>query len=1179
MNLKSFIIIIVILFLSSTASAVTVNLNDKQRVAYVNDWDLSSAGVGNLTTKAGVDTIINELVYMQVDTAILWTFDYYLASEKLVSEGATSVRDYRALPSFANGQSMVQYFISQAHLNGIEVHLWTGVNIIAQTNTELFLRFGYSYTEKDPNGVSYCSAPSSYSCRMDIGWSTLANYQIGVWSWAAGYYDADGIQIEEPHNRYLSYSSVVRSKVLTINASHDITASNNWYTLLTKSYIREAQKLMWTEFFINLKTAIQTVNPDMEFSINEYYIWPSDHGMSPVHVASNGGIDWFAYQNAYSLKLYNDYLNGIYPLSPQQRWETRELEASTNIVVPVINLIYPLDGTYQTINPATLSEEAYARSSKYTSEGTGFFNYVYIFSRTVDGIRIRTYLHTTPPRVVNQTIPDPVNPPTTTNPSTSFSSNLKQISQANCYNTRGTMDGGLCGLVSFTEAGNISNYKYRSIISHKQDIPADATNIIYHHALNTNRSNVTSNTQVQFFLASRVNTINYTTWVNYTSGSAFSNLGGDWTDAMGTSNGNIPYCTWNYSTSDAENTEKTCDITNLVKNSSEGWIRILMKLSNELTPNDYLSMKTYGSDNSPYITYDTPTEVVYPKHRYGEGGDSWNNNFTGINATNRQNPDGYLTLAGSIDGYFGNEMPDGYSWSNIDSGYYSFANGFLYLNTSAGKDMYGTLVNAPRLTKTATLSGDWEIINRFDVISTSKDYETIGTILYENDTSFLWSGIQNYESYASGRSLVTVNQTSALIKYAKRTEISASDISYCLKVVKTGTTYTSSYSTDSSCASYTSGTSVTWPGTPTSYGIITLGGTNGDSGIFKEYYIGSNDYPSVGYVTFWENSTSGNVSSSLKIDTSTIGKQYNASYSNDGISWSSLGSATATSAFNISGTRYQNTLFIIGLFNEVGTTPVIRFIETTFVNETSMVPYSITSWGNSITNNDNLIINATMPGSIIFNVTASDTMEYFVWSMDGTSLLNTSLGIYNFSLLSSGYHTMEVYGFVAGNLTNIISWVLNIDEAISFKPGAITDLSSSYGMNWINFTWTANVIESNITDGYNLVNNIDLTERETTSTFYNFTNLKGDELNITVYGRNDTGSTTFSDGMTAYEFAHINTTGLTYNHTVITDSGNLTFRIRAVDTDANVYSDWVTEETIIETIIHSFTQIIMDWWE
>ncbi|MBZ0174339.1 MAG: S-layer protein domain-containing protein [Candidatus Methanoperedens sp.] len=114
---------------------------------------------------------------------------------------------------------------------------------------------------------------------------------------------------------------------------------------------------------------------------------------------------------------------------------------------------------------------------------------------------------------------------------------------------------------------------------------------------------------------------------------------------------------------------------------------------------------------------------------------------------------------------------------------------------------------------------------------------------------------------------------------------------------------------------------------------------------------------------------------------------------------------------------------------------------------------TITSWGNTKTNNSSLSIEINRTESVTFNATANQTINTWNWFLNGNNTLtNNSSFTYQFN--NGGSHTVSVNGTNTTNGTTDNTTVWNIQVIDNEPPGNITLSTNTSGTTWINWIWT-----------------------------------------------------------------------------------------------------------------------------
>ena len=113
---------------------------------------------------------------------------------------------------------------------------------------------------------------------------------------------------------------------------------------------------------------------------------------------------------------------------------------------------------------------------------------------------------------------------------------------------------------------------------------------------------------------------------------------------------------------------------------------------------------------------------------------------------------------------------------------------------------------------------------------------------------------------------------------------------------------------------------------------------------------------------------------------------------------------------------------------------------------------TITSWGNTKTNNSSLSIVINRTESVTFNATANQTINTWNWFLNGTNTL-TSSASFTYQFNYGGSHTVSVNGTNTTNGTTDNTKVWNIQVIDNEPPGNITLSTNTSGTTWIIWNW------------------------------------------------------------------------------------------------------------------------------
>ena len=775
------------------------------------------------------------------------------------------------------------------------------------------------------------------------------------------------------------------------------------------------------------------------------------------------------------------------------------------------------------------------------------------------------------------------------NPSESFSNTLKESEPTVCFQSYPSGSSDCLNYNYFMVGNNSYGKRWRTLLDFNTTFPNDIDSGNVNFVLADTYSALRNNSVTVEVHNANVDWLTHgASWNKKNYVDNWANAGGDWIDSLGVTNGNTPFCSFNVTVNASIGTSYSCNITSVLQ-TNYSHVKLFVKASNtnEATANDFIRFHSFRDSLSPYvpnINYTNVTVATPPQHTYGEGGDSWTGNYSGVNVSNQYNPSGYIELTSPIHTLFKESIPDNWWWRNAAG--YTFLTDYMRFNTtSAAWDLYGTTTTAPTLMINHTMGiSDWSITKKLSVNTMSGVYDTNAIVIWANSSSFLWGGLQyccTTELYPSHRTIILLSQNNTASPLYTRYEISNSSTTYWLRITKAGTTYTISYSTDG--ISFTNAVSKTWTGTSTAYGISVFGGTTGS---WNEYSFQSNDYNPSGNLTWWENTTTGHVAYSVDISLTSSGLPYNMYYANDGSTWTYLGqySGTFQTITIPSATRYQNTTLRMEFLYTEGNTPSLKSATTHFSAAVTPNP-EITTWSNTKTLNTNTSFSMTNAENVTFSITPSGTYDTAYWFYDDVQQINITGNSFILNPEEIGSHVVRVY-LVNNNpslFSNTVSWTIDVTSSnIQYIPASVTNLVSTSGNTWINLSWADGSGVNN--SDYYIISGDDGSESETEQTYVNLTGLSTrTSVNYTVIAVNTSGEISYSDGVTIFEETHYfhDTNSLTSVNLTLFSGANMTFKTRAYNSTYDIYSAWneTTVQLEYESVQAAFTQIIMDWWE
>ena len=90
----------------------------------------------------------------------------------------------------------------------------------------------------------------------------------------------------------------------------------------------------------------------------------------------------------------------------------------------------------------------------------------------------------------------------------------------------------------------------------------------------------------------------------------------------------------------------------------------------------------------------------------------------------------------------------------------------------------------------------------------------------------------------------------------------------------------------------------------------------------------------------------------------------------------------------------------------------------------------VTSWWNDYTsdNSTTFVISYTDNRTVFFNATANQSIDYWVWYVDGVSYQNSSADNVTYTWEEGGDKTVSVYGINVNGQTSTLSWSIEIEN-------------------------------------------------------------------------------------------------------------------------------------------------------
>ncbi|MFZ3167205.1 MAG: hypothetical protein WA130_06285 [Candidatus Methanoperedens sp.] len=359
----------------STVSAIS-DLSFKRAVS-VHEWG------GTFSTKASIDNMINETVYMNSDAIMM----------SVGSEYFEAVRD----PTKANWDSraswnMLEYTINKAHAKHIQVHVVIAVNSVGLTTRAEYKLWSNKYNIVTISGVKD-------KVRLDMAYPTVATYEIGLITFIAKHYPTlDGIHIEEPFYTTQSYSPPIVDRVKAKYNGYNIIGKSdnakvecrgsslkglNQTICPTFSKIYNVERDVFVEFFTKLRASVNAnkANPNLKLSANAFNSYRPLHGFDPEYMSDHLLLDWYVAQVAVSTtSAYTSSVNIL------------KTKVNDIPVVPATFITYT--SIYPTSNPVFLQQLGNACKNGGNAEWT----YAYAWRNMKIGTTIaRTGIHNLKP--------------------------------------------------------------------------------------------------------------------------------------------------------------------------------------------------------------------------------------------------------------------------------------------------------------------------------------------------------------------------------------------------------------------------------------------------------------------------------------------------------------------------------------------------------------------------------------------------------------------------------------------------------------------------------------------------------------------------------------------------------------------------------------------------------------
>ncbi|MDW7727604.1 MAG: hypothetical protein SCH70_10955 [Candidatus Methanoperedens sp.] len=292
-----------------------------------------------------------------------------------------------------------------------------------------------------------------------------------------------------------------------------------------------------------------------------------------------------------------------------------------------------------------------------------------------------------------------------------------------------------------------------------------------------------------------------------------------------------------------------------------------------------------------------------------------------------------------------------------------------------------------------------------------------------------------------------------------------------------------------------------------------------DAGVYVWYFNSSDSYGGVASETITvtvNNVPLTSTSSSPASDPATIqgaAQSFNLTLNRTAnVTWYIYGSVVQTNSSVLSA-GYTNSTANAGVYNITasatdGVDSVSRKWNWT-VNPQPVYAPSITSWGNSKTNN-NITLAANTSEIINFNATANQTITTWNWYQDGVNQ-NNNYDNLTTSWNTAGTKSIQVNATNNNGTSNTVTWTITVLALPATYIPPSPNITSITGNFWVNTTWQPGA--GNVTDSYNInVNGAWI--NGTTNTSVNSSLSAHAWQNVTVYAYNASGGGSLSTSPT-----------------------------------------------------------------
>ena len=208
---------------------------------------------------------------------------------------------------------------------------------------------------------------------------------------------------------------------------------------------------------------------------------------------------------------------------------------------------------------------------------------------------------------------------------------------------------------------------------------------------------------------------------------------------------------------------------------------------------------------------------------------------------------------------------------------------------------------------------------------------------------------------------------------------------------------------------------------------------------------------------------------------------------------------TATSSINATKFAYVNTTTAVNAVRAVSLT-INTTAQTTSAGTNATYILNLTNNGTDADTYTLIVTNANSASTALLNTSLSQSLNAGQSVIFALNVTNTSSGTFLVNVTATSGNDATKFAYV--NTTTIVNAVP------TYIPPTPTDLSSTQGNFWINYTWSAG--SGSVTDSYNVSVN-GTWHNGTNSTYYNNSGLAPHGWsNISVYSFNNSGTGTLN---------------------------------------------------------------------